>query len=723
MAVTEQTPVTQHAGNGLATAFAYNFLLLQASDLKVSVNGIVLTGGYTVSGVGNASGGSVLMSTPPASGAVVLLYRQTIKARPTDYQESGDLLAQTVNRDFDRVVMMVQEAVSGASTNTAALRAPSGETLLPLPSAAERALRVQAYDAAGQPVLIPGVDPGSATALAMDLASGAVGKGSKLVAFIQRLTGAVQRWVEDKFSESVSVLDFGADPTGVASALAAFQAATDAARRVYVPPGTYRLDGRWLITQDNTAVVLGPNVTLQVSGYTWNGTQSPFGNQIHITGDGCSIVGSGPSSLIQLVSGSQANGIGLLHATGLLVRDLVLDGGKAGVTGITDDTFQSGISIICHMDGGVTKDCAAVVSGVEIRNWLQYGVNVYGNKTGGIKISNCDIHDNGKTGDALSVGAGIVLTRAVSNISITGNNIWSNKGKGIFVSSAGENANGYTVTGNNCWSNGADGISFTEELNYGCIVGAGITGVTISGNNCRDNGRHGILIGTYNDVGWLRGVTVTGNNCRGNASHGILAQSNAAAANALREFCISGNVCTGNVTGLGLGANLIDGFVSGNTIVRNSVTNLGDASSAPSSNISVGENLVSLTLPALQTGTFTPTVSGSSSAGVTTYVNQSGRYTKYGNVVSFSLLVEWSGQTGSGNILIGGLPFTASVTEPQCPIWVFANSLTITGQATYTVSSGGNFGTLGAVNNGSYTTVAMDTAALLRISGEYRTDQ
>lgn len=171
MAVTDQTPVTQHTGNASATAFAYTFLILQGSDLKVSVNGIVLTSGYTVGGVGNASGGTVTLSAAPASGAVVLLYRETVKARATDYQDSGDLLAATVNRDFDRVVMMVQEAVSGVSANAAALRAPNGEALAPLPAAAERALRIQAYDADGQPTLIPGVDPGSAAALALDLTS------------------------------------------------------------------------------------------------------------------------------------------------------------------------------------------------------------------------------------------------------------------------------------------------------------------------------------------------------------------------------------------------------------------------------------------------------------------------------------------------------------------------------------------------------------------------
>lgn len=45
-------------------------------------------------------------------------------------------------------------------------------------------------------------------ALRSDLASPAAGKGSKLIAFTQRMTGAVTRLVEDKLAERVSIADF-----------------------------------------------------------------------------------------------------------------------------------------------------------------------------------------------------------------------------------------------------------------------------------------------------------------------------------------------------------------------------------------------------------------------------------------------------------------------------------------------------------------------------------
>ena len=68
--------------------------------------------------------------------------------------------------------------------------------------------------------------------------------------FLQAGTGAVTRTAQDKMRESVSVLDFGADPTGASDSAAAFQAAARAANvvsgggnapggTVFVPNGTY----------------------------------------------------------------------------------------------------------------------------------------------------------------------------------------------------------------------------------------------------------------------------------------------------------------------------------------------------------------------------------------------------------------------------------------------------------------------------------------------------
>ncbi|MGR7195138.1 phage tail fiber domain-containing protein [Klebsiella aerogenes] len=110
MSVPNQIPYNIYTANGQTTVFTYEFYIISASDLEVSINGSVVTSGYTVSGVGNKDGGDITFLTPPASGAVVMLERVVPTYRLTDYQDNGDLLADTVNKDFDRIWMAIQRA-------------------------------------------------------------------------------------------------------------------------------------------------------------------------------------------------------------------------------------------------------------------------------------------------------------------------------------------------------------------------------------------------------------------------------------------------------------------------------------------------------------------------------------------------------------------------------------------------------------------------------------
>lgn len=72
-----------------------------------------------------------------------------------------------------------------------------------------------------------------------------VGYGSALIRFLQSGTGASNRTVQDKLRERISVLDFGADPTGVADSTTAFSNASTRAGtdgRVIIPSGTYKIN-------------------------------------------------------------------------------------------------------------------------------------------------------------------------------------------------------------------------------------------------------------------------------------------------------------------------------------------------------------------------------------------------------------------------------------------------------------------------------------------------
>ena len=76
------------------------------------------------------------------------------------------------------------------------------------------------------------------------------------VTFTQAGAGAVQRTAQSKLQESVSVLDFGADPTGNADNTTAIQNAINAAvgGSLFVPPGVYLIGGTITISSNNLLI-------------------------------------------------------------------------------------------------------------------------------------------------------------------------------------------------------------------------------------------------------------------------------------------------------------------------------------------------------------------------------------------------------------------------------------------------------------------------------------
>jgi len=84
------------------------------------------------------------------------------------------------------------------------------------------------------------------------------------------------------------------------------------------------------------------------------------------------------------------------------------------------------------------------------------------------------------------------------------------------------------------------------------------------------------------------------------------------------------------------------------------------------------------TLDDYEEGTWTPTVYGSSSAGITTYSTQTGKYTKIGRLVVAYFDINILTATGTGNLTIGGFPFSAGTQLLGAGIPVFYN-VTFTG--------------------------------------------
>lgn len=157
MSVPVQTPVASFTANGVTTVFPYAYLLLSSGDLQVTLDGVVLTSGFVISGVGSVSGGNVTFSVAPASGTLILRRKMSL-SRLVDYVEAGDLLAATLNLDLDRIWMAMQGLQSDA---TRSIKLPE-ETLTDqtiADDAATRASKLLGFDALGNVSAVDIFDP------------------------------------------------------------------------------------------------------------------------------------------------------------------------------------------------------------------------------------------------------------------------------------------------------------------------------------------------------------------------------------------------------------------------------------------------------------------------------------------------------------------------------------------------------------------------------------
>jgi len=93
------------------------------------------------------------------------------------------------------------------------------------------------------------------------------------------------------------------------------------------------------------------------------------------------------------------------------------------------------------------------------------------------------------------------------------------------------------------------------------------------------------------------------------------------------------------------------------------------------------------TLDDYEEGTFTPTYVGESSTGTTTYTSQYGKYTKIGNVITLWVDITFTAATGTGSVLLGGLPFAVSV-NPKSVGACATNNINWSGGTSIAVFSG-----------------------------------
>lgn len=543
MAVGSAVPYNAHTGNGVTTVFGYAFTLLDAADLVVTINGVV-TSAYTVAGLGNANGGAITFTSPPANGAAIFLQRVIQLVRETEYQNNGDLQAPTLNDDFDRLWMAVQ---GGAYDVSRALRVPETTAIPALPVAADRANKLLSFNASGLPVVSAPVE-GTATDLALDLADASgTTKGAAMIGLGSATLYPYGPTVGYLLSLIKNVLVAGARGNGVTDDVTAIQAAINSlpatGGTVYFPRGTYRITSMVEITKDNVQLIGERGAVLRLA-------------------DG--VVGSVPNGAM----------VYAFQRRNITIHGLTLDGNKANND--INDNWGNGIRIldcqrvrIAHnhvynvsRDGITIEDYTRITAlalgneDIQIHHNLVTGSGATSQTTGGegiivvqgnrITIDHNICSGNKYRGIEIETLATTGLYRGLVNVTVTGNVCNSNLYAGIGTNGSSRLA----ITGNICENNAEYGI----RLNNATVIQSALC--TITGNRVNGVGvtLYGISVENYEEV------TVTGNTVAGCRDNLYLS--------GVRDVLITGNLISGALRN---GINFLNGTNQNLTFVGNLV--------------------------------------------------------------------------------------------------------------------------------------------------------
>jgi hypothetical protein len=169
-----------------------------------------------------------------------------------------------------------------------------------------------------------------------------------------------------------------------------------------------------------------------------------------------------------------------------------------------------------------------------------------------------------------------------------------------------------------------------------------------------------------------------------------------------------------------------------------SAESLGIGTSTPATALSVvgditttggvylGGTVAANLLDDYETGSFTPTVYGATTAGTGTYTIQTGFYEKIGSLVHFQIYLTWTALDGTGELLVGGLPFSSSSDSNMYTAissYVSAVALTANNVAQgFLVNRNATSITCkeAPVGGGVASGISMDGAGTMVLSGTYR---
>ncbi len=308
----------------------------------------------------------------------------------------------------------------------------------------------------------------------------------------------------------------------------------------------------------------------------------------------------------------------------------------------------------------------------------------------------------------------------------TGNDWWKlvkvTQGVALWVKIGNNTGNPETLTGN---SGSAVGPDTNANIN---VVGDGTT-INIAGNA-------GTNTLTANLVAGSTVRTVTGN------SGGAVSPNGSSNINTVGSGSITvvgnpgTNTTTTQLTGLTNHAVLVGAGTSTITKVGPGTTNsvlVGSTGADPAFSTTstsyfnaVSFNAGTYTLKTYEENVvLTPTIFGGTTPGTATYTAQYGVYSRIGNMVFVQINLEWSGHTGTGDMMVAGFPYIFAAAASFYPMATLVQNIALPAGALNVCVDGTNNATTAeisaTINAAPLANVQMSAAGSVFFTGMYLT--
>jgi hypothetical protein len=238
MALQNDTSRIQYNGNNSTTSsYAIPFVFFENAHIKCVVTSstnvdttLALGSGFNVTGAANPNGGSLTTTAAVPTSSKVTIFREVPATQTTSYQEGGDFPAASHERALDKLTMIAQQTKRLADRALKVPETQNNPNDLPNAGSGKKLLGIDNGTIAWEDNRQLPQYPGGTTQKLLSAPGGGFAPSwqdapSIAVGPITSTGSSTPRFIADRFSDYINILDYGADPTGATDSWLAIQRA------------------------------------------------------------------------------------------------------------------------------------------------------------------------------------------------------------------------------------------------------------------------------------------------------------------------------------------------------------------------------------------------------------------------------------------------------------------------------------------------------------------